>query len=227
MKGFLSFIMFAGMLLPAGFCPDAYAQRPSSKTLTTTKLEGVQETVELTEAFSLDAGHEMLVAPLVATVKVLFKEHAIFTGSARQDVPRGLAGNEYLASKVVSGKRETTEVDMDLLKAQATYDFCRETNADLIVAPQFNIRHRWEKVSTTDAEGNPVEVECPVERDGKYVMVVNMVGYPAVYSGFREGTENDGWIKELFREGKISNKSSNITVDETTIKSKDASAKVN
>ena len=84
-------------------CGDLFAQRGTSRTITTTRLAGVQETFEHTEAFSLEVGHEMLVTPLVASVKVLSKnndgktyEKATFTGSARTDIPSGLAGNEYL-----------------------------------------------------------------------------------------------------------------------------------
>ncbi len=166
------------------FCGNAYAQRGASRTITTTRLAGVQETFEHTEAFSLEVGHEMLVTPLVASVKVLSRnndgktfEKKTFTGSARTDIPSGLAGNEYLVGKLMDGK-QVAAIDVDLLKAQATYDFCRETNADLIVLPQFNIRHKMRTVQTTDVDGNPVQAEEPVERDGKYVMIVEMVGFP-------------------------------------------------
>lgn len=54
-------------------------------------------------------------------------------------------------------------IDVDLLKAQATYDFCRETGADLIVVPQFNIRHKTHTVNTVDVDGNPVRIEEPVD----------------------------------------------------------------
>ena len=216
-------LLLAGLALLAGL-HGAWAQRGTTKTITTTKLTGVQETFEHTEAFSLEAGHEMLVTPLVATVKVLSKnndgktfERATFTGSARQDIPEGLSGNEYLVGKLMDGKR-VAAIDVDLLKAQATYDFCRETGADLIVVPQFNIRHRTQVVDTFDAEGNPIKIEQPAERDGKYVMIVDMVGFPAVYTGFREGTRNDEWIKRLFKEGQIENEDAHIHVEETVTK---------
>ncbi len=218
-------LLLAGLALLAGF-HGAWAQRGTTKTITTTKLTGIQETFEHTEAFSLEAGHEMLVTPLVATVKVLSKnddgktfERATFTGSARQDIPEGLSGNEYLVGKLMDGKR-VAAIDVDLLKAQATYDFCRETGADLIVVPQFNIRHRTQIVDTFDSEGNPIKIEQPAERDGKYVMIVDMVGFPAVYTGFREGTRNDAWIKKLFKEGQIENEDAHIHVEETITKTK-------
>ena len=125
-------LLLAGSVLFAG-APDALAQRGPARTITTTKLAGVQETFDHTEAFHLEAGHEMLVTPLVATVKVLSKnndgktyERATFTGASRQDIPSGLAGNEYLVSKVMDGKR-VAAINVELLKAQVTYDFCRET----------------------------------------------------------------------------------------------------
>ena len=109
-------------------CGDLFAQRGTSRTITTTRLAGVQETFEHTEAFSLEVGHEMLVTPLVASVKVLSKnndgktyEKATFTGSARTDVPSGLSGNEYLVGKLMDGK-QVAAIDVNLLKAQATYD---------------------------------------------------------------------------------------------------------
>lgn len=135
MRKSLIYLLLAGAIPFTGM-HDAFAQRGSTKTITTTRLAGVQETFEHTEAFSLEAGHEMLVTPLVASVKVLSRnndgktfERATFTGSARQDVPAGLAGNEYLVGKLMDGRR-VAAIDVDLLKAQATYDFCRETGAD-------------------------------------------------------------------------------------------------
>ncbi|MCD8186685.1 MAG: hypothetical protein LUD68_09690, partial [Rikenellaceae bacterium] len=131
--------LLTGVFLLAGM-HGALAQRGSSKTITTTKLTGVQETFEYTESISLEAGHETLVAPLVATVKVLSQnddgqtfQRATFTGHSRQNIPMGLTGNEYLVGKLMGGKR-VAAIDVDLLKAQATYDFCHETEADLIVA---------------------------------------------------------------------------------------------
>lgn len=105
------------------FCGNAYAQRGASRTITTTRLAGVQETFEHTEAFSLEVGHEMLVTPLVASVKVLSRnndgktfEKKTFTGSARTDIPSGLAGNEYLVGKLMDGK-QVAAIGVDLLKA--------------------------------------------------------------------------------------------------------------
>lgn len=210
-------LIFGAIFMLSNFC--AFAQKGPGKVITTTKLAGTQETFEHTEAFSLESGHEMLVAPLVAKVEVIsvnndgktFKR-ATFTGKARHDVPSGLAGNEYLVSKLLDGKNVT--IDMNLLKAQATYDFCQETGADLIVVPQFNIRHRIRLVETVDSDGNNITIEVPEERDGKYIMIVNMVGFPARYTGFREGTKDDRWIKELYRMGQISNDDAHIYVED-------------
>lgn len=207
-------LLLAGILLLAG-AHGAFAQRGSTKTISTTKLAGVKETFEHTEAFMLEAGYEMLVTPLVASVKVI-GDRTTFTGGNRQDIPKGLAGNEYLVGKLMDGKR-VAAIDVDLLKAQVTYDFCRETGADLVVVPQFNIRHKTRTVTSTDPDGNTVEVEEPVERDGKYVMIVDMVGFPACYTGFREGTPKDAWIKSLFKQGRISNEDAHLHIEEETI----------
>lgn len=110
MRKSLIYLLLAGAIPFTGM-HDAFAQRGSTKTITTTRLAGVQETFEHTEAFSLEAGHEMLVTPLVASVKVLSRnndgktfERATFTGSARQDVPPGWpATNTWLASSWTAG----------------------------------------------------------------------------------------------------------------------------
>lgn len=194
----------------------AFAQRGSTKTITTTKLAGVQETFEYTEAFSLEAGHEMLVVPLVAEVEVLpayQQKKAIFTGKDRAD---GEVGCEYLVTKFMDGKN-VIAVDVETLKAQVIYDFCRETQADLIVLPQFNIRHKMEKIDATDENGKNVKVDVPVEQSGKYVMIVDMVGFPAHYTKFRTGRQEDRWVKDILRQGKTTNEDSHIHVEEETI----------
>lgn len=220
-KSTLLLLLFATF---AGGTGQVCAQRSTTpKTVTTTKLVGIEETFEHTEAFTLESGHEMLIAPLVASVKVLSKnndgrtfEHKVFTGSARMSVPKGLASNEYLVNKLTDGKR-ITAIDIEMLKAEVIYDFCRETGADLIVAPQFNIRHKTVQVAATDADGNDIMIDSPVERNDRYVMIVDVVGFPAVYSGFREGTREDGWIKDMFRSGQIGNETSQLHSEGETI----------
>lgn len=199
------------------FVQSAFAQRNN------TRLVEEIVTFEHTEAFSLESGHEMMVTPLVASVEVLSKgndgktfEHRTFTGSARRDKPAGLAGNEYLVSKYVEG--DHFSIRTELLKAQVIYDFCRETGADLIVLPQFNIYHKVKTVQAIDAKGNTIDVDQPVEYNGKYVMVVEAVGFPARYSGFRQGTQNDKWIKELYRMGQINNNDGAIQVVEQDVR---------
>lgn len=200
------------------------AQRGTVKTISANKLVDVQQSLEQTESIRLEAGHEMLVTPLVASVKVLTKnddgktvERRTFAGSARQNVPDGLDGNEYLV-QFPQGKwaGEYYERELDKLKAQVIYDFCRETEADLIVLPQFNIHPKTQWVDAVDADGNSVRQEQPIERDGKYVMIVEAVGFPAVYTGFREGVPEDRWIKSLYKMGQISSEEKQIhSVEET------------
>lgn len=222
MRNHVSILMLTCILALTAGSGMLFAQQRGTKTVSTTKLEDASETFEYTEALSLETAHEMLVTPLIATVKVLAKGsdgktfvRAHFTGSKR-DTPTGLSGKEYLAGKIVNGKN--ISLDLTLLKAQAIYDFCQETNADLIVVPQFNIRHKTTVERIPDDNGNMVEVIKPVELDGKYVMIVDVVGYPAVYSNFREGTSSDGWIKDLYRKGQFNNTDEEVNVVETISK---------
>ncbi len=198
-------------------------QTNPSKTITSSKLESVVSTFESTESIRLDnVGHEMLVTPIIASVKVIARKNsdgsytrATFKGSARTDIPKGLKGNEYLASKVFDGKT-LTGITIDLIKAQATYDFCAETGADLIVLPQFNIHHKMQTVKALDENGNEIEIDEPIEINGKYVMVVDVVGYPAIYTNFRDGTVEDRWIKQMYREGQITNDGQVIVTEEVS-----------
>ena len=214
----------------AGGIGCVHAQRNTTErsvSTSQTQLVGVAETFEHIEAFKLESGHEMLITPLVGSVKVLPNnndgrtfEHKVFTGSARLSIPEGLASNEYLANKLTDGNR-ITAIDIEMLKAEVIYDFCRETGADLIVAPQFKIHHRTEPMAVKDKNGNDTTIDVPVERNDRYVMIVEAVGFPAIYSGFRDGTKEDGWIKDLFRDGQIDNETGNIVSDgETLIKLK-------
>ena len=111
MRKSLIYLLLAGAIPSAGM-HDAFAQRGSTKTITTTRLAGVQETFEHTEAFSLEAGHEMLVTPLVASVKVLSRNNdgkhlreQPSPGQPGRTSPPGLAGNEYLVGKLMDGRR--------------------------------------------------------------------------------------------------------------------------
>ena len=81
--------------------------------------------------------------------------------------------------------------------------------------------HPSVRTAALDADGNDTSIDVPVERNGRYVMIVEAVGFPAVYSGFRDGTREDGWIKDLFRDGRIDNESGEIISDgETVVKIK-------
>ncbi len=211
MKQFLCAAL-AGAAILAGSA-SLSAQSKSSSTsdanVTTTvgtEYEGI--TFDSTESIRLDnVGHEMLVTPIIASVKVITERHedgsyerATFTGKARKDVPKGLSGNEYLASVILEG-RQIVGITIDQIKAQATYDFCAEYGADLIVLPQFNIHHKTQTLTGYDKKGNAVQVDEPIMINGKYVMVVDVVGYPAIYTDFRDGTVDDAWIKRLYLQG--------------------------
>lgn len=206
------------------------AQRSGTvKTISTNKLVDVQQLLEQTESIRLEAGHEMLVTPLIASVKVLttnsddktFK-HRTFTGSARQNIPDGLNGNEYLVPFPQDRwTGEDYERELDKLKAQVIYDFCRETGADLIVLPQFNIQSKTQWINAVDANGQTIRQEQPIKRGGKYVMIVEAVGFPAVYTGFREGVPEDTWIKSLYRMGQINFDEKQIRRVEETVSTRE------
>lgn len=206
--------------LSAFACSQAFAQR-AVKTLSANKLVDVQQSLEHTESIKLEAGHEMLVTPLVASVKVLTTEkndttfeRKTFTGAARKNIPEGLSSTEYLVDFIEGrGSGEYNQQQLMDLKKQVIYDFSRETDADLIVFPQFSIYPKTKSENTVDADGNTVRKEVPIMQNGKVVMVVEAVGFPAVYTGFREGTEADKWIKSLYQAGENKNKGQDSYVE--------------
>ena len=127
MRKSLIYLLLAGAIPFTGM-HDAFAQRGSTKTITTTRLAGVRKPSStprpsasrpVTKCLSLRWWPQSRCSPGTTTANI---ERATFTGSARQDVPAGLAGNEYLVGKLMDGRR-VAAIDVDLLKAQATYDF--------------------------------------------------------------------------------------------------------
>lgn len=204
MKRFSVLLLLTGIGLFAGI-GVASAQRSATKTVTTTKLADMQSTYERTEAIALEAKHEMLIAPLIADVEVISENGADGKSSFNN---RKFAG-EYLMSKIENVKGVNVNAVLEVLytqvKASAIYDFCEQEHADLIVMPQFKITHKLEKVEFVDEQGETIVSEVPAERNGKYVMLVEMSGFPARYTGFRTGTKNDAWIKDLYLEGTLSN----------------------
>lgn len=91
MKKLLIPLLLAGSVLFAG-APRALAQRGSARTITTTKLADIQATYERTEATVLEAKHEMLIEPLIASVEVIAKSKS---GTSETFENRSFAG-EYL-----------------------------------------------------------------------------------------------------------------------------------
>ena len=203
MKKFRCFVLLTGFVLALGV-QNLFAQR-TTKTITTTRLADVQTTYERTEASALEAKHEMLITPLIAEVEVKSPTNRKFSG-------------EYLMSKIENIKGQNfnaiLEVIYTQLKASAIYDFCIRENADLIVMPQFKITHKMESVQVSDDAGNTVMTEVPVERNGKYVMLVEIAGFPANYTKFRTGKEDDKWIKDLYLKGTLSNTNVNAQLSE-------------
>lgn len=174
----------------------------------------ISVTQDTFESFSLESGYEMVVTPLVASVKVLPNslgkiEHRTFEGNNRSD---GEYGTVYKIRKQTVDAQGS--LNFDFLRAQVIFDFCRETAADVIVMPQFSARYRTNKVKGMDSEGNIVDIEQPVVEGGCYLIEVGMVGFPAVYTNFREATESDRWIKHMFNEGRIDNDESEVRIRE-------------
>lgn len=204
MKRFSVLLLLTGIGLFAGI-GVASAQRSGTKTVTTTKLADMQSTYERTEAIALEAKHEMLIAPLIADVEVISDKGA----DGKPSFNNCKFAGEYLMSKIENVKGVNVNAVLEVLytqvKASAIYDFCVQEHADLIVMPQFKITHKLEKVNFVDEQGETIVSEVPAERNGKYVMLVEMSGFPARYTGFRTGTKNDAWIKDLYLEGTLSN----------------------
>lgn len=205
---------FAIMTAAATLCAtDALAQRQKPEPEQRRVTEVVQ-TQDRFESYSLRAGYEMVVTPLVASVKVLPNssgriEHRVFEGKNRSD---GEYGNVYKFRKMFVDAQGS--LNFDFLKAQVIFDFCRETAADVIVMPQFSARYRTKKATRVDADGNRVDMEEPIVENGCYLIEVDMVGFPAVYTNFREATENDRWIKHMFNEGRMDGSGDRIHVHE-------------
>lgn len=191
-----------------------YAQHPTTKTISATRLADITERAETAESFALDASYEMYVTPVLADIKLIDAndqgecKHRFFQGTNRSD---GKSGREYLLSKNLLGK------DFETLKAQVIFDFCREMEADLIVLPQFSMRHVTYEKDGVRADGTPYRAGTPVEEGNCYVMVVEMLGFPAVYTKFRSAHETDKWIKEsLINEGDANNDRTLRTVEEVS-----------
>ena len=159
----------------------------------------------------------MLIEPLIANVEVIGRKN----GTTTVFENRKFAG-EYLMSKIENVKGVNFNAVLDVLytqlKASAIYDFCLQEKADLIVMPQFKITHKLETVQVTDDTGAATTTEVPCERNGKYVMQVEMTGFPARYTGFRTGTEHDRWIKDLYLQGMLSNSNVNVQLSEESSK---------
>lgn len=214
MKNLRIILLLACFTCLAGM-PRLYAQRGSaSKTIQTTKLVGIQEEYRQTESFRLDAAYEMLVVPMVAQIEVLSQEKKTFRGTARPDIPDGLASNQYLINKTSSPIE--LERAFEIIKSEVIYDFCAETNADVITLPQFKIKQAM--VEERNEDGEPILM--PLEINGKYVVNVQATGFPAVYRNFRQGTAEDIWIKQSLKMGQGSNEDAKYRIVENNTRQK-------
>lgn len=212
MKKFLALLSLA-MLCGA---LTASAQRPANKTFSTTHLVDISENAESTESFSLDPSYEMYVTPLVAEIEVLNLnggKHVTFKGTNRRDGKTGL-----LYPLIKDQQSDGLFFDFETLKSLVIYDFCRETGADVIVLPQFSIRHATYKSDGVDANGNRYKAGDRMEENGCYIMEVEMLGFPAVYTNFHTAKQSDFWIKESLVKGQVDNSKTRRTKDEVSVR---------
>lgn len=187
------------------------AQRPATtKNVSSTRLTKVTETAESVESFALDASYEMFVTPVVADIKLIDADasgackHRYFLGTKRSD---GKSGKQYTLPK------HNLDEEISILKNQVIFDFCREADADVIIMPQFSIRHAKYTKNGVDANGNAYTIGDPIEENGRYVMEVEMLGFPAVYTKFRPATSDDKWIKETLIKGTVDNEEKITAID--------------
>lgn len=221
------FFIISLALLSSG----VYGQNPThaKKSFSSKHLKSLRKVTNLTESYSLEVGHEMLVTPLLASVKLVSID-------GKEQVTPIVFKKEYpLAVEVVGQKRVVRKNDhlspiLSQLKTEAMFDFCRKYNADLIIMPQSKICYKTEVKNEIDEKGNEVTVDVPVVVDGKYIVEVCIAGHPAIYTNFRDaeqgstqketmvimpnGTttsskssevEGAEWIKQLYRKGAIDN----------------------
>lgn len=195
----------------------AYAQRPTTKTISATRLADVSERAETVESFALEASYEMFVTPVLADIKLIDAnaqgecKHRYFQGANRSD---GQSGKQYLLPKQMQGKN--VFFDFETLKGQVIFDFCRETEADVIVMPQFSVRHATYKRDGVLADGTPYRAGDPIEDGDCFVMEVEMLGFPAVYTKFRSAQKSDYWIKESLFAGQKDNDRTLRSVEEVS-----------
>lgn len=201
----------------------------SKKSFSSRQLKSISRATSLTDSYSLEVGHEMLVTPLLASVKL------VQVDGKEQSRPIVFNKDYALPVNAVGKKhifRKSDHIDpiLSKLKTEAMFDFCREYNADLIVMPQFKIRYKTERITETNERNLVVTVDVPVIVDGNYVVEVCVAGHPAVYSNFRDaergstekeimvvmpnGTttstkssevEGAEWIKNLYNSGVLDN----------------------
>lgn len=222
-------ILIASLALLCGVA--AVCARPSAaqtkRIFSSKHLKEVSKTTSVTESYSLEVGHEMLVTPLLASVKLVEtpEQGAPVVFVKEYTLPVNLVGR-----KRVFRKNDNLAPFISQLKTEAIFDCCRKYNADLIVMPQFKIRYKTSLLTGTDDRGKTVTVDYPVVVDGKYIVEVCLAGHPAVYSNFRDaehgsteketlvilpnGTttnsklaESEGaeWIKNLYKLGAADN----------------------
>lgn len=239
MKKNIALLLFA-LLCSAGTAEAQKTGAPATKSISQTKLANVSETSETVESFSLESGYEMLVTPLKASIKLIDADangdckHRTFKGNGREDVKKyGLAPLEYLVPKVsgTPGRRSQNDWNVNeaitkQVRSRVIFDFCRETNADLIVMPQFRMAYVTDEVEVKDEAGNVIDIVAqPKEIKGRYVVEVEMIGFPARYTNFKDAQDADEWIKKVFRMGRINNNDGSVRIEDEVSKTVDGSSK--
>lgn len=132
-----------------------------------------------TAARNLEAGHEMMVTPLLADVKVQPVGHQVF-------------GEDRFYYVDIEASDAWKSQSIEQLKRQALFDFAKEFKADVIVGALISAQ-------TVDDNKDGV-----VDRVGKrYKVRITISGYPANYVNFRNASQEDAWIKDQMFRGSI------------------------
>lgn len=170
-------------LLLAGFtllCGTAAAQRENVRVYENFWYNS-------TAARNLEPRHEIVVTPLLADVAVQKEEvETLVDGkTVRKEVFRKADfEKDYYVD--IDYSRANRELFINELKKQALFDCSKEYGADLIVGALISTQTvDDDRNGATDRSGN------------RFVVRINIIGYPANYVDFRPADQSDYWIKNM------------------------------
>ena len=163
------YLLLAGALL---LSVGAFAQRENQK---------VNENFwyNSTAARNLEPRHEIIVTPLLADVAVQKEKTAGKETYRKVDFEK-----DYFVDADYS--RANKELFINELKKQALFDCSKAYDADLIVGALISTKTiDQNEDGLTDRSGN------------RYIVRINIIGYPANYTEFRPAQQSDNWIKNM------------------------------